>query len=261
MTANLPVMGSSVVRDTGTIFARAMRLSLRNPAWVVIGLSQPVLYIVLFGPLLKPLSGSLGAAGNAYQIFVPGILIQVAMFGTLFVGFGLIAEWRAGVVESQRVTPASRTALLLGRVLRDVVVLLVQSVLLVLVSIPLGLRAPVAGVLLTLAVVALLGAAFSAVSYALALTLKSEDAFAPLLNAVVLPVLLLSGILLPMKLGPEWLRAVSDVNPLKHVVEGVRTFFVGRYGSVSGWEAVGLAVAMAVLGWWFGVRRFKRESG
>jgi ABC-2 type transport system permease protein len=257
----LPVMGSSIARDTWTIFARAMRLSLRNPAWVVIGLSQPILYIVLFGPLLEPLSSSLGAAGNAYQIFVPGILIQVAMFGALFVGFGLIAEWRAGVVESQRVTPASRTALLLGRVLRDVVVLLVQSVLLVLVSIPLGLRAPVAGVLLTLAVVALLGAAFSAVSYALALTLKSEDAFAPLLNAVVLPVLLLSGILLPMKLGPEWLRAVSDVNPLKHVVEGVRTFFVGRYGSVSGWEAVGLAVAMAVLGWWFGVRRFKRESG
>jgi len=257
----LPVMGSSIARDTWTIFARAMRLSLRNPAWVVIGLSQPILYIVLFGPLLEPLSSSLGAAGNAYQVFVPGILIQVAMFGALFVGFGLIAEWRAGVVESQRVTPASRTALLLGRVLRDVVVLLVQSVLLVLVSVPLGLRAPVAGVLLTLAVVALLGAAFSAVSYALALTLKSEDAFAPLLNAVVLPVLLLSGILLPMKLGPEWLRAVSDVNPLKHVVEGVRTFFVGRYGSVSGWEAVGLAVAMAVLGWWFGVRRFKRESG
>src|SRR3954462_919664 len=249
----------TLLRDTGTVFWRAMRMSLRNPAWLVIMMMQPILYIVLFGPLLEPLAGQLGA-GNAYQIFVPGILVQLGIFGSLFVGFGLIAEYRAGVIESQRVTPASRTALLLGRVLRDVLVLVVQGTLLVLVSIPLGLRAPVAGVLLTLAVVALLGAAFSAVSYALALTLKSEDAFAPLLNAVVLPVLLLSGILLPMKLGPEWLRAVSDVNPLKHVVEGVRTFFVGRYGSVSGWEAVGLAVAMAVLGWWFGVRRFKRES-
>ena len=90
-----------------------MRLSLRNPAWLVISLMQPILYIVLFGPLLEPLAGQLGS-GNAYQIFVPGILVQLGIFGALFVGFGLIAEYRAGVIESQRVTPASRTALLLG---------------------------------------------------------------------------------------------------------------------------------------------------
>jgi ABC-2 type transport system permease protein len=256
----LAPMGSSIARDTWTIFARAMRLSLRNPAWLFISLMQPILYILLFGPLLKPLAGQLGSA-NAYQVFVPGILVQLGIFGALFVGFGLIAEWRAGVIESQRVTPASRTALLLGRVLRDVIVLLVQGIVLVLVSLLLGLRAPVLGVVLTLVVIGLLGAAFSAVSYALALTLKSEDAFAPLLNAVVLPVLLLSGILLPMSLAPGWLQGISDVNPLKHVVEGTRAFFTGDYGSSTAWWGLGLTVAMAVLGWWFGVRRFKRESG
>jgi ABC-2 type transport system permease protein len=92
------------------------------------------------------------------------------------------------------------------------------------------------------------------------LTLKSEDAFAPLLNAVVLPVLLLSGILLPMTLAPGWLQGVSNVNPLKHVVEGTRSFFAGDYGSPTAWWGAGLTVVMAVLGWWFGVRRFRRES-
>src|SRR4051794_34367241 len=159
---------STVARDTFSVFSRSMRLSLRNPAWLVISLMQPILYIVLFGPLLKPLSEQLGSS-NAYQLFVPGILVQLGMFGALFVGFGLIAEYRAGVIESQRVTPASRTALLLGRVLRDVIVLLVQGTLLVLVSIPLGLRAPWLGVVLTLVVIALLGATFASVSYALAL--------------------------------------------------------------------------------------------
>ena len=249
----------ALLRDTGTVFRRAMRMSLRNPAWLVIMMMQPILYIVLFGPLLKPLSGQLGT-GNAYQIFVPGILVQLGIFGSLFVGFGLIAEYRAGVIESQRVTPASRTALLLGRVLRDVVVLLVQGTLLVLVSLPLGLKAPVVGVVLTLVVIALLGAAFASISYALALTLKSEDAFAPLLNAFVLPVLLLSGILLPMSLAPAWLRTVSDINPLKHVVEGARAFFVGGYDTSTAWWGAGLTVALVVLGWAFGVRRFRRES-
>ena len=250
---------TTLARDTWTVFARSMRLALRNPAWLVISLLQPVLYILLFGPLLEPISGQLGT-GNAYQLFVPGILVQLGIFGALFVGFGLIAEYRAGVIESQRVTPAPRTALLLGRVLRDVVVLLVQSTLLVLVSIPLGLRAPWFGVVLTLLVVAVLGAAFASVSYALALTLKSEDAFAPLLNAVVLPVLLLSGILLPMTLAPRWLQTVSDVNPLKHVVSGARAFFAGGYDTGTAWWGAAVTVALGVLGWWFGVRRFRQES-
>lgn len=249
----------TLLRDTGTVFWRAMRLSLRNPAWLVIMMMQPILYIVLFGPLLEPISGQLGAE-NAYQFFVPGILVQLGIFGSLFVGFGLIAEYRAGVIESQRVTPASRTALLLGRVLRDVVVLVVQGVLLILVSVLLGLRAPVLGVVLTLVLIALLGAAFASVSYALALTLKSEDAFAPLLNAVVLPVLLLSGILLPMTLAPGWLQGVSDVIPIKHVVEGAREFFVGGYDTSVAWWGVAITVLLVVLGWAFGVRRFRRES-
>ena len=247
------------VRETGVVFARAMRLSLRNPTWVIISLTQPILYLVLFGPLLEPLAGQLGT-GNAYQLFVPGIMVQLGIFGSLFVGFALIAEYRAGVIETQRVTPAHRSALLLGRVLRDVVVLLVQATVLAVVALLLGLRAPVGGVLLGIAVVALLGAAFSAISYAVALTLKSEDALAPLLNAVAIPVLLLSGILLPMSLAPGWLQRLSDVNPLKHVVEGVRACFRGDFGSWTAGLGLGLTVALGVLGVWFGTRTFRRES-
>ena len=126
----------TLLRDTYTVFARAMRMSLRNPAWLVISLMQPILYIVLFGPLLEPLAGQLGA-GNAYQIFVPGLLVQLGIFGALFVG--LRADRR--VPRRRHREPAgharaSRTALLLGRVLRDVVVLLVQGTLLVLVVHP-----------------------------------------------------------------------------------------------------------------------------
>ena len=88
-----------LLRDTYVVFARSLRLSLRNPTWVIIGLTQPILYLVLFGPLLKPMAAQLGG-GNAWQIFVPGMLVQLGIFGGMFVGFGLIAEYRAGVIES-----------------------------------------------------------------------------------------------------------------------------------------------------------------
>ena len=147
----------SFIHDTLVVFRREMRLSLRNPAWVVIALVQPVLYLVLFGPLLTRLplstltggSGSAGAAGTAgaaeaYRFFVPGLLIQLGLFGSTFVGFAIISDWRAGVIERFRVTPVSRIAIMAGRVLRDVITLVVQAAILVLVGVAFGLRAPVA---------------------------------------------------------------------------------------------------------------------
>ena len=248
--------------ETWLVFSRAMRLSLRNPIWVILGLMQPILYLALFGPLLEPVASAPGfPPGDAWQVFVPGLLVQLGMFGAAFVGFGLIAEWRAGVVERMRVTPASRGALLLGRVLRDVVVLVVQGAVLIGSAVLFfGLDAPLRSLLTGLAIVALLGAAFSALSYGAALKMKSEDAFAPLINGVILPVLLLSGILLPMTLAPNWLQTLADANPLTHIVDGVRAVFRGEIGSRESLLGAGLTIALLVVGVFYGVRVFRRES-
>ncbi|MEF2978887.1 ABC transporter permease [Subtercola sp. YIM 133946] len=211
--------------DTFIIFRRQLRLAVRNPVWVFVGLLQPILYLTLFGPLLEPIAAQLGT-DNAYTLFVPGLLVQLGLFGSLFAGFGLLGEWRDGVIEAERVTPASRTALLLGRVLRDVLQLTVQGVILVGLAFLFGLTGSVAGMVLGLVLVVLLGASCSSASYALALTTKSEDALAPILNTVALPILLLSGILLPMSIGPQWLQTLSDFVPVKYVVNGVRSLFV-----------------------------------
>src|SRR5450759_2690491 len=84
---------STFLHDMFIVFRRAMRLALRSPVWTVMGLAQPILYLVLFGPLLKPIAAAVGVQ-NPYQLFVPGLLVQLGMFGALFVGFGLISEWR-----------------------------------------------------------------------------------------------------------------------------------------------------------------------
>jgi len=102
------------LRESTIVFRRQIRMNLRNPAWVLIGLMQPVLYLLLFGPLLKPVAAQFGYS-NSSTFFVPGLLVQLGIFGAFFAGFSLIGEWRDGVIEAERVTPASRTALLMGR--------------------------------------------------------------------------------------------------------------------------------------------------
>jgi ABC-2 type transport system permease protein len=145
-------------------------------------------------------------------------------------------------------------------VLRDVVVLLVQGTVLILTAVAFGLRAPVGYLVLGLAIVALLGAAFASASYAAGLVLKTEDSLASVLNTLAVPLLLLSGILLPMSLAPGWLQTLSNVNPVKHVVDAVRSVFLGHVGtSAVGWG--GLAtIGLVVVGMAFGTRTFRRES-
>jgi ABC-2 type transport system permease protein len=248
------------LRDTKLVFMRELRLSIRNPIWVIIGITQPLLYLLLFGPLLKRISGLHGFPhGNSWQVFVPGLLVQLGIFGALFVGFGLIAELRNGVIERMRVTPAPRLALLAGRVLRDVVVLMAQATLLIVAAVGLGLRAPVGGIVLAVILVGAVGAAFASASYALAMLTRAEDSMASITNSLAVPMLLLSGILLPMSLAPGWLRVVANVNPVKHIVDAARALFHGDV--ISGTVGIGLLVgaALIALGLTFGTRTFQRD--
>jgi ABC-2 type transport system permease protein len=251
----------SFVRTTLLIFQRYLRISLRNPAWVVIGLLQPVLYLALFGPLLSPLGrGAVDGfpSGNSYQFFVPGLLVQLGMFGSAFVGFGIIIDLRSGVLERLRVTAASPLALLLGRVLRDVLVLLVQAVLLVLVGLAFGLRAPLGGVLISFGFVAVLAVSLSSLSYGTGLKLKNEDALGPALNLVAVPAMLLSGILLPISLAPSWLNWVSRLTPFRYIIDAMREAFRGNYATTLMLEGVGVSVGLAVVCLVFASRAFQR---
>jgi len=247
-------------RDTWIVFARSMRLSLRQPLWVVIGLLQPILYLTLFGPLLQNIAASSGFQGDAWQVFVPGLLVQLGIFGGLFVGFGIIAEWRSGVIERQLVTPATRTAIVTGRTLRDVVVIVVQAIVLVGAAFLPGLRIPVAALIIGLVLVGMLGAAFSFISNAIGIATKSEDALAPMVNTLALPILLLSGILLPMNIAPQWLQIVSNFNPFKHIVEALRAVFRGDFSDPIVWIGVVLSVILVVLGAWLGNRTLTAQT-
>jgi ABC-2 type transport system permease protein len=247
--------------DTGIVFARSFGQTVRNPVWVFVTLAQPLFYLFLFAPLLEKVTTAQGfPSGGAYNVFVPGLLVQLALFGTVFVGFGIIAELRYGVIERLQVTPISRAALLFGRVLRDLVALVVQTIIITVIAVPFGLSVDVLDAVIAIALFLLIGITFSSVSYALGLALRTEDALAPLLNAVVLPALLLSGILLPMSLAPSWLQHLADVNPLSHVVDASRALFNGDITSEPVLRGGLVGIAMTALALWVGVRGFRRAA-
>ena len=246
--------------DTGLVFERYLYLFLKNPVWVILGIVQPVFYLLLFAPLLESIARSPGfPEGGAYNVFVPGLLIQLALFGATGVGFGLIAELRNGVIERLRVTPVNRFALLLGRALRDIAVLMIQATLLIVLSLPFGLRIELQGLLIVYAQVALIGLLFVSISYTVALAVSSEDAYAPIVFTAALPLLLLSGVLLPLSLAPGWLRALAAANPLSYAVDASRAIFNNRLGETSVVQGVVIMAVLAALATLLAARSFGRS--
>jgi ABC-2 type transport system permease protein len=250
-----------LLSDILLVFRRYLAISLRHPTWIVLGLSQPIAFLVLYGPIMTRTLTSTGMESRlAWQTYVPGVLVQLSLFGAAFVGFTVITEWRAGVIERMRVTPVSRVALLVGRILRDVVLLLVQASLLLVAAVPFGLRTSPLGALIALGFVALMGSAVASLSSALALTLKSEDALGSMLNTWLMPMLLLSGVMLPMSFAPGWLDLVSRFTPFRYIVEAIRHVFAGDLTALAVPFGAALALALSFAAMAFGALTYRRQS-
>ncbi|MFD7315540.1 ABC transporter permease [Streptomyces sp. NPDC059883] len=249
---------TALLSDTALIFGRYARQTLRSRFQIFFGVLMPLLHLLFFGPLLTGLP--LGGAGDSWQVLVPGLLLQLALFGALFAGFSVIVEKQLGVVERMRVTPVSRLALLLGRVLRDAALLVLQAVLLVLAALLMGLRAPLAGVLIGFGFVAVLTVALASLSYALALRIRSPQEFGPAINAVSMPSMLLSGLMLPMTLAPGWLDVLSHFVPFRYLVDAVRAGYVGDYAGTAMLYGALAAIALTLVSVTVGTRVFRKAG-
>jgi len=232
-----------LLTDIELLFKRKMLETLRNPIYIIISLTTPILYLVLFAPILKKFNSFPGfGTGDVLNIFVPGLLVFIAFLNGLFVGYDMIDEIRNGVVERMRVTPTSRFALLAGRVLRDLVNVLVVTALFAIIAVPFGFQIHIYGFLIFIILLALMLITTSSFGNALGLIMGDEDRLSPIVQGINLPILLLSGMLLPMELAPKWLQVIAHFNPVYYCVEAGRLLCAGHI-----WEAkVGYAFLVMV---------------
>jgi len=249
-----------LARDTWIVFQRQMLLVFRSKVQLAFGLAQPVAYLLLYAPMLKLALHSDGVTTytQAYRIYVPGLMALTAILGGIFTGFTLMAEIRAGIIERARVTPVSRLALMLGRALREVVILLFQALVITLLALPFGLRVPIGDLLLAYLLLAMLAMMAVTLSYGLTMRVRNEASLAPMLNTVTQPLMLLSGMLLPLTLAPLWLHRIADWNPFYWATNGMRALFAGDIGATSVWASLVIAAVLVTAAMTWSVRLFTR---
>jgi ABC-2 type transport system permease protein len=241
---------NKLLMDTYLLGKNELIVQVRNPLWLVFGLFQPIVYLILFAPFLTGIAKTPGfPTGNAIQFFAPGLLILNALFNASFAGFGLIDKLRSGFLERIRVTPVSRLAIVLGLVLRNTVVLLVQSALLLLTALLFGLRVNPLGAATLTILMTLIGITMASLSYAIALLVKDEGTLAAITNFFTLPLVLLSGVMLPVAFAPTSIRIIAKFDPFTYAVDAARALLNGS-PDPSIWHAFALFSVLGVIALW-----------
>ncbi|MFC7328120.1 ABC transporter permease [Marinactinospora rubrisoli] len=252
-------MTTTFVRDTATVFSREFAPTVRRPLGLLFSMGQPLLFLFLFGPMLGGATGVGGTDGTPWQWFVPGILIMMCLSGPMAAGYSLLLDLGGGSMERMLVTPLNRTAMLVGRTLKEFVVLLAQAALIICLAVPLGFQVRPLGVLAGLALLLVLGLGLSSLSFVLAIaSYPSGQLFYAVTQMAMFPLLLLSGVLLPVESGPGWLRTLALLNPVGYIVEAARALFDGRFTEPEVLYGALAAGAVALVGLVLGTRAMRR---
>ena len=233
--------------DTWVLFVRAIRKLVRTPILLFFSLFQPIMFLVLFTQLFNKF-GLLIAQSNpgiTYLSFATaGIILQNGFSSALQSGTSIVDDLTSGFLEKELVTPVSRSAILLGRLLSDAFRVVVQSGIIVVLAYILGAQfaTGIPGILLIFLLVAFFGLAWSGISLAIGLRTKSAETVFGIGGFLTFPLLFMSSALVPVTLMPDWMQAVSNLNPISYTVDAVRAL------TISGFDWSKIVAALGVIG-------------
>ena len=218
--------------DARAIYAlwlRDVKRFARAPSRIAGALLTPLLFLVFLG------TGFSGAAipglpeGVGYlQYLVPGIVGFTMLFGASFAGLAILADRDVGFLKEILVAPVSRTSIVLGWIAGGSTTAIVQSTLILALSLPLGFRIADPLLLPLVAVIlALLAMTFVGFGIALASRFSDSQGFGILVQFLVFPLFFLSGALFPLSGLPTPVRYLALGNPLTYGVDALRAVLVG----------------------------------
>lgn len=233
---------------------RSVRALLRNPAYLVITLIQPIMWLFLFGQLFKKVVEIPGfGTGMSYLEFLtPGVVAMTALFSAAWAGTVYIEDMGRGVMDRLLASPVSRGAMMNGTLLYQSLTCVVQTAIIVGLAYAAGARfaGGATGVLLTVVAAVLLTLVFAALSNAVALLVRQQEALIGISQLLSLPLSFLSSAMIDTRLSPQWIRTVATYNPMDWAVVVSREALSANPDWAAVWPRLGaLAAAALVLGW------------
>ena len=219
--------------ETYAVAAAEVQKLYHDPLELLTRAVQPVLWLMLFGEVMARVRGV--APGNLpyLDFLAAGILAQSALFVAIFYGISAIWERDLGVLQRYLVSPAPRSALVLGKALSAGVRALSQALIVYVLALLLGVGINLnpLNILGVAAAIVLGSALFSTLSLIIACIVKTRERFMGIGQVLTMPIFFASNAIYPLSLMPDWLKAVSHLNPLTYQVDVLRSLMLTQGAS------------------------------
>ena len=249
--ASIPAAGLSRLGGVGDYLTQVFAVAdaevtkLRHdPMDLVSRAVQPILWLMLFGQVMAHVRGLASTGGSYIDFLAPGILAQSVLFVAIFYGLSAIWERDLGVLHRYMVSPAPRSALVIGKALASSVRGLSQSLVIYVCAALLGVRLSLDPdhILGVAVLIVMASALFSTFSLIIACIVKTRERFMGIGQFLTMPIFFASNAIYPLAMMPPWLKAIARVNPLSYEVDALRSMML-----TSGHSQFGVPFDLAVL--------------
>jgi ABC-2 type transport system permease protein len=232
---------TDLLRQSWFMVGRQARNLAREPIWIALMLIQPMFWLLLYSQLFQRITDLPGFGTDSYVDFLaPAVVVMTAFFGGTWSGMAMITDLDRGVIERFLATPVHRGALVLSQVVRAGMTALIQAVIILVVSLPLGATngGPLGWVVIAAAGM-LIAMGFAGISQGIALLTRKEATMIAVANFIGLPLMFFSAMLIARGLMPDWMQVASLFNPVEWSVAAAREPVLDQ----SDWGLVAAALA------------------
>jgi len=215
----------TILYDTRSLVVRYFTKLVRNPTLLGTNLVTPLLFLLLFSQLLTKFGEFLPATSGGYLAYLtPGVLMLNAMIGAPQGAVSLVNDLNSGFLSKMLLTQANRSAILLGRLMTDMLVAVVQSILTIVLALALGVQfsAGVPGILLILLTVAFFEFALSGIFLAVGIRTRKNETISAVSGVIFFPLIFISSAMFPTSFFPQWAQTISNYNPVSYASEVTR---------------------------------------
>jgi len=226
-------------------FRRAIKKLVRNPIVLMFSLIQPIIFLFIFTQLFDgfadlPNWEQIAGVSTYLAFAAPGIIMMNAFSSALQSGVTMVDDIQSGFMDKVLVTPVRRSSILLGRMLADAVRIIIQSVILISLALPIGAVASngIGGVAAVIGIIAFFGLAWAGISHSIGLRTKNQQAVFSAGFLLTFPLMFMSTMLVPNIIMKDWIRDVSQYNPISFAVNAIRSLMILPFSS---WEAANWA--------------------
>lgn len=250
-----------VARDSWTEALRHLRAIPRNPEQMIFVIVQPVMFVLLF---VYVFGGEIEIPGyDSYrQYLLPGIFAQTVLFGSSFTGVGLADDLQKGIVDRLRSLPMHQSAVLVGRLLSDLVRNVATFGVMLLVAFVVGFRfeGSIVGAVGATILLFAFSHAFSWIQALIGLSVGSVEAANSAGFIWMFPLTFVSSAFVRTETMPGPLRWFADVNPFTALTDAVRALYNGREVGSDVVVALGWAVGLTAVFAFLAIRKFSSTT-